>query len=93
MDIGTNDLFKQLSENTDPMIQAFIERSAKEDIVDLYVEYFNQLVDLEYQPDADTHEKTKIKTVVRECEQLLIQRVLREKGYDVRMMLKYVKKK
>jgi len=96
MSAETTNIFGELSANLDPMVQEFISRATKENIIDLYVEYYNRGVDIEYRPDIDKKEKEKEKAALRliehQCEQMIIQKALRENGYDTRMMIKYVKK-
>lgn len=88
----TKDIFEEIASDTDPVLREFIDRASKENIVDLYVEYYNQLADLEYQSHCDAKEKEYLKLFEKQCVRMIIQRALQENGYDTRMVLKYVKK-
>lgn len=92
MSAETKNIFEELSSNIDPVVQEFISRAAKENIVDLYVEYYNRKVDLEYQPNRDKKEMANLNLIEKQCEQMIVQKALHENGYDARMMIKYVKK-
>lgn len=93
MSAVTKDIFKDMRDNLDPVVQEFLSRGTKENIVDLYVEYYNRDVDLEYQKACDAKERANLRLIINQCEQMIIQKALQENGYDARMMIKYVKKR
>lgn len=74
------------------LIQEFCERSVKEDIVDLYAEYYNRAEDFKCQPNADSKEKNALTVIVSFCEKTIAQKALAERGYFPHLITKYVKR-
>lgn len=93
MSVETTNIFEEISSGLDPLVQEYLNRALHENIVDLYVEYYNREVDLEYQPGNHTNEAATLKIIVKQCEQRIIDKALRENGYDSRIVLKYAKNK
>ena len=86
-------ILEQISAGAGPLLQEFCERFVKEDIVDLYAEYYNRAADLDCQPKTNNKESKEISAILRHCEQLIAQKALTERGYHIQMLTKYVKKK
>lgn len=93
MGAEAKNILEEGSSDLNPMVQEFLDRALHEDIVDLYVEYHNREVDLEYQPGDRKEEAKNLRLIVSQCEQRIVQKALQKSGYDSRLVLKYVKNK
>lgn len=86
-------IFEDLTKDTDPEILAYVERAAKEHLVDLYVEYYNRAEDAKFQSGASSKEAKTLNLIVRQCEMRIISKALSERGWESVMSIKYQKKK
>ncbi len=74
-------------------IEAFAHRQFKEDIVELYVEYYNLVADLSYDNSEEAKKlKRQLDFILDTCSESIIRQVLKEKGYTSHLLSKYYKR-